>query len=502
MTDIKSRNNICSQGYIQNEQPFMIVGVVKEGMSAKFLSTVNITDADDKCFVLCSCQLLENPQQTILYLSNDPNDFIYNSTKTARNNGILPVRREENNFIIDIMNLNNPQSVGLPINSKMNLSSPQKIIKNDLDFFTIDGNLSKQGPQELSFGIPYKMTFANNQRINFYTRKNVTTANNGRTGPSIAHFAQSSTIFEELKTHSIALEGISPSFSAARFNEFGMSLLSLDTPTEAITLLPKENRAGIIELKQGTSTWFNIFNNPSGTSTVFLQFDSSDTFLNIGVCTPITTGVGISVKINLRNKESNFILMDDVTAGVSEVFDYYFVNSTGFTVGGLANDSSQYFNNLTGDIEGGLCYFMNKNYTYHNFFRQENTKGLVANLNCLNNTPITRTTTDSSKLTSYHITEDSTNYSSYYDSLYGIDFNANNDYSQNGNCGTQRTTEAQSENLCGLQGDSDQGAKQGKNIFTDSPHEKEQTFIVEMVVMSILVFIYIAFAIYYYNLEV
>ena len=255
MTDIKSRNLICSQGFIQNEQPFMIVGVVKDGMSAQFLNVTSIADANTKCFILCSCQLLENPQQTILYLSNDPNDFIYNSTGTARNNGILPVRRNEDNFLIDIMSFQNPQTVGLPTVPKMNLSSSnRKIVKNHLSFHDIDGNLLNQDYQELSYGVPYKFTFAGNQRINFYTRKNAATvADNGRTGPSIAHFAKPSAIFENLKTESIALygPGTSFTFNSKKFNEFGMSKLTLDKVSAAIKLLPKENRAGIIELKQG-----------------------------------------------------------------------------------------------------------------------------------------------------------------------------------------------------------------------------------------------------------
>ena len=502
MADIKSRINICSQGYIQNDQPFMIVGVVKEGMSAQFLSSVNISDANTKCFILCSCQLLESPQQTILYLTNDPSDFVYNYTGTARNNGILPIKKRDDNFLIDINKIKDSKTIGFPVNHLMNLNDGSKVVLNDLEFRTIDGNLRKLSDKELSYGVPYKLTFAGNQRVNFYTRKNVKPSNYGRTGPSIAHFAKPSTIFENIKTDSIALYGISMSYNSSKKNEFGMSKLILDTPTEAINLLPRGKSAGIMELKQGTSTWYNIFSNPLGTSTVYLKYKTGEKFLNTDVFDPTTAVSGISVKINLRNKLTNFIKAEEVTPGVSEVFDYYFVNLKGFTVAGLQNDSSQYIHKITSDVHGGLCYFIHKDYTYHNFFHKENMKGAIHNFNCLNNSAESRTTLDNSKLTNLHTTEDSTTYSTYNDSLYGINLNAQNDYSGTDNCGKRRATEAHSENLCSLFGDSDQAAQQGKPVFTDNPGEKEQTFIIEMVVMAVLVFIYIAFAIYYYNLKI
>jgi hypothetical protein len=501
MTDIKSRANICSQSHIEEEQPFMIVAVVRDEMSGQFNKNVGIAVGNTKSFILCSCQLLEDPQQTILYLSNDPSDFIYNYTGTARNNGIMPIKKRDNNFLIDINKIKDSKTVGFPINHLMNLNDCSKIIYNDLEFYSVDGNLREISSEEIHYGVPYKVTFAGGQRINFYTRKNVTTVNNGLIGPSIAHFSSPSTIFENLKSASIALEGTDFLFNASKKNEFGMSKLNLEVNSAAINLIPQVNSAGIMELKQGTSTWYNIFHNPTGTSTVYLKYNTGDSFLNTDVYNPSTAAGGISVKINLRNKISDFITTDSITPGVSEVYDYYFVNMRGFTVGGLQNNSSQYFNKLTGDVHSGLCYFMNKDYTYHNFFHKENMKGTIHNLNCLNNTPIARTTVDSSKMNNSITTEDSTVYSNYYESLYGIDLNKFNDYSGTNNCGNRRSTENPGKNLCTLYGDSDKAAQQGKPIFTSDPGEKEQTFIIEMVVMSVLVFIYIAFAIYYYNLK-
>jgi len=499
--DLKIKN--CTMGHIKEEQPFALVAVVKEGMSALFETQTNIANGNQKSFILCACKTKDKPYDTIFYFSNDPNDFIPNYTYSARNLGFIPCKKKEDTLWFDILNLNNSRTISMPPEAKTNLADYNNQILH-LQWKDIDSDLLVDS-QRLYNGIPYEMKFGDyydDDRINFYVRKNVTAANNGRIGPSIALFSQPSDIFEYQKTSSFSEYGVSFIFDSSKKNEFGISKLTLDTNSATYSDLPVNNDCGIMELKQGTSIWYNTFNNHSGISNVYLNIDNTNTFLNTTVFNPDVTK-GISVKVNLRNTESNFIDVKSITgAGVSEVFDYYFVNTGDFISGGIENDSSQYFDQTSSDIlKGGVCYYLNKNYTYYGFFNNENTKGFIGAINCLNGTSVNKSNVDSSKLTSFHAGANAS-FSTYNESLFGINTNSFIANDPKSTSGRTNNTSSNSKNVPVLKNDAHKNlTNPNKAIFTDKPLDGQNNFYIEIGIMSALIVIFILFTIYYYRLK-
>jgi len=500
MTTLNDIIESCTQGHLNEESSFMIAGVVKEGMSSQFEATTNIANGQNKLFVLCACQSINSPYKNILYMSNDPNDFIYNKISTALNRGVVPVRKEVDNFFIDITGINHSATIGLPKQTKFTADNTNLEL-NDLNFVQIEGGESPDS-MSLNHGIAYKIVYNNNginndDRINFHVRKDVSLADNGRYGPSIAYFTDG--IFEPLKTNSYASSGPGTSFTfeTDKNNLLGLSRLVLESNSASYSDIPISNNAGIVKIEQGTSVWFDTFDKNSGIS--FINLGTSGVqFLDTTVYNPTTTE-GISLIINLRNSEDNFITISEITTpGISDIFDYYLINMTGFTSGGLPNDSSQYFDKETSNVIGGVCYFLNNKYTFHNFFHQENKKGFLADINCINGTSIDRTTTDNSLLTYAHAGAN-TNFSTYNDSIVAVDFNTFNSYDSSTPCGKNRNLNPN----CVLNSNSVSAAQdpENNNIFSDNPKEGQSTYLAEIITMGVLFLCYIIFAFYYFNLN-
>jgi hypothetical protein len=498
MTTLNDTIESCTQGHINQEQPFMIAGIVREGMSAQFEASTNIANSQNKLFILCACQSINSPFKNILYMTNDPNDFIYNKTSVALNRGVVPIRKKDANFFIDLTGINHSATIGLPSKTKFTADNTNLEL-NDLNFTQIKGGESPDS-LNLNYGIAYKIDYNNNglnndDRLNFSVRKNVSSSDFGRLGPSIAYFSEG--IFEALKTVSYASYGTDFTFEADKNNLFGMSQLILESNSASFTSIPISNNSGIIKFTQGTSVWFDTFDKNTASGNVNLG-PSGGQFLNTTVYNP-DISEGISVLVNLRNSEENFITISDITTpGVSEIFDYYLVNLTGYTSGGLENNSSQYFNKDSSDIIGGICYYLSNKYTFYNFFHQENKKGFIADINCINGTPIDRTTTNTDLLTVAHAGPN-TNYSTFNDANFAIDLNKFNSYDSNTPCGKNRALGTN----CVLNSNSHVAAKDptNKNIFSNNPKEGQKTFLIEVITLGVLFLAYIVFAFYYFNLS-
>ena len=498
-----SKIKSCHQGKVDS-QSYGLVAVVKEDNQANFEARTNITNSASKLFVLCSCQILNQTNDHILYLSNDPNDFIYNDTKIARNYGVAPLKLVEDYFTIDYRGRNHSRTMPLTKEKKFQVYSQDSNHQyNSIKFKSIDSNFDHPSDR-IIVGIPYEINFAKNRdTMNFHIRKNLATAENGRIGPSIAWFSQPSSIFEYLRTYSYEATGAAGDFTfdADNNNKFGVSKLQNEANSAKLNELPIGK--GIVEIYQGTSVWCNVYNNlgnlSQGVSEINLTYNPGKNFLNTQVFNPDVTK-GVSVKINIRNKEENFVALDSI-ASVDNMFNFYFINMMGHTSGGQENNSSQYIDNDNGNILGGLSYFPDKDYTYHNFFRQEHLKGFIAGINCINDTTISKMDVDVSKKTDNHASEHTT-YNSFYDSSYAIDLNAKNDYTSGADCSKARAVGNFRTNFCGLHLNSDQELNDpNAKIFSDNPKYNQQTYILEMVIMGVALLIYCIFAFYYYNLE-
>lgn len=429
-----------NQGYVIDNQRFMLVATVKNNMSGTFESITNITNSTDKCFILCS-NTLEDGVNTVLYFSNDPNDFIPNFLKTGNNYGFTPVFKKDNLLYFDILRNNHDITIPLQANCNFQVDSHS----NNL----INLNYTYQGQYisyaDLNYGQPLSITLDNGDNIPFYIRTN---KSSGEIGPSIAYFSKSSTVFEYQKTVFYSSYGTSFTYNSNINNQLGVSLLTVETAqgSENFNAIPYN---GIIELKQGTSVWYDIFNN-FGVSDIYLssKITTGTSFLNREVFEPNINVSGISVKINLRNNEENFVSIPNISTS-EEVFDYYLINLQGFISGGINNNSSQYHLN-NGDVQGGICYYPNRNYTDINFFRYSITQGFLNAINTINGSSITIQTIDNNKLKTHHAGPN-TVYATHYDSLHAIDFSQFNNYSNTSDCNSNsRIIPRNIKNICGL----------------------------------------------------
>lgn len=485
-----SRLSICSQGLVNDNQHFMLVGVVKDGMSTAFKNFTNIDNPQDKVFILCGSKLEHNQKQSLLYFSNDPNDFIYNKNLLG-GYGVIPFSKEDDTLYIDIPDLHNTHTRGLPSSAKFSNNSNNEL--NSVTFTNITCD-QVSTPNRLYYGLPYKLTFDNNQRMDFYIRRN---QNLGRIGPSIAWFSQSSSIFEYQKTDFFGAHGNGTSFvfDADNNNYFGVSKLTLDTNSVNFSDLPTSNSTGVIKIEQGTSTWFNVIDNTWGLSShTSLEIDEGSDFLNTQVYDP-DNSKGISIQINLRNREDNFVSIPNITPTTNEVFDYYFVTLGGFTSGGFENNSNQYFNST--NITGGLCYYSSEELTYYTWATEENKKGLINSINCLNNTAILKTTTDTSKVTDRHA-EPETAFSTQHDASLAIDLNSSINCSQSSTCGKNISAGNEQNKPCILKNNANELlADPNSKIFSDNPQNQEVTYLIEIIVMAVLLVAYLIFAFYY-----
>lgn len=482
-----------SQGTVRENQRFMIVAKVKEEAFGAFTDATKIMNLGNKFFILCGCQLKDSPHMARLYLSNDPNDFINNNVATANNYGVIPFSYDGNSIKLDLLNKNHNRTLYLPEDPDFDpLSNDQPT-----DYYFYSNNILFPN-NRLQYGVPFTITIKNNETKNFFIRKNLT---NGKIGPSIAWFSQPSQFFEYAKTKFFGAYGTSLDFTfdADKLNMLGISRLNLDTNSEPFSSLPATYNSGIVKINQGTSTWYNVFNNSSGVSDIHLGMSSGD-FLNTTVYQP-GISQGISVQINIRNDEENFVSIPslDIPLG-TEVFHYTLVNLNGFISGGGENDSSQY-QDTASNISSGLCYFLDTNYTYHNFFRQKNMSGAIHALNVMNGTENNSVNTDINKKTSKHA-QPYTVFSDHYDSLYAIDLNAHNSFNTDDQCGKVRTITQFRNNICGLYLDSDLNLNDpnGK-IFTNNSKTNQKTYLIEIIIMAVLMIIYIIFAFYYFNME-
>lgn len=485
-----------SHGVVRENNSFMLVGVVKEGASGAFEDIVNVTNSREKCYILCGCQLKEEPYDTILYMSNDPNDFIYNKTSTADNYGVIPMRIKDNRLDIDLLGQNHNRTMPLPKEPKFNPNVNNQ--PNDY-FFTSVTNKILFPNNRLQHGVAFEINLKQKERKNFYIRKNLT---NGKIGSSIAWFSKPSTRFEYLKTKFYGGTGTVGNFTfeSGKYNMLGVSKLVLDTNSEVFSSLPISYNTGIVKIEQGTSLWLNDFTNPSGVSDIHLKINNGNKFLNTDVFNPDITK-GISIQVNIRNDKNNFTSIRSLNLPTTtEVFDYYLINLNGYTPGPLENNSSQYYDNNS-DIQGGICYFLSNIYTYYNFFHQNNLKGFIHDINVINGTPIKRTSTNNELLTSRHAPEYAV-FSDNYDAINAIDLNDNNNFDTNSTCGKVRNITNFKNNLCGLYLNSDKNLNnpQGQ-IFSDNPKINQKTYLIEIISMAILMVIYIIFAFYYYNLS-
>ena len=273
---------------------------------------------DYKIFLVCGCTV-KDTDDIILYLSNDPIDFVYNNTSLINNHGVIPFRKNGNFLTLDINSNHNSQTVYLPREQPFTLSDRTEL--NSIEFsFVESGNLTEQA----HFGVPLTLNHTGSNRINFYVRKNVLETNSGRIGPSICVFESS--IFEYLRTISYAREGTDFTYNSDT-KLFGMSKLVDDTPTKSFTILGSTTNTGIVEIKQNNNTSYNLFHNPSGVSDIYFNYESGYSFLNKTTFNPDTSNGGISVQINIRNSLENFLSINAITNTSNEVFDYYLVRN-------------------------------------------------------------------------------------------------------------------------------------------------------------------------------
>lgn len=482
-----------TQGIVRENQTFMLVGLVKEGASGAFNDAVNV-DSENKAYILCACQLKDYPYDTIFYFSNDPVDFINNKTSVSKNFGVAPLRIKNNLLHVDLLSQDHNRTLPLPENPKINYYSNDKPVDY---YFTSKTNNILFPINRLQHGIPYEINLKNNARKNFYIRKNVST---GRIGPSVSIFSQPSTAFEYLKTNFYASYGTSLTFNSSLYNTLGVSRLTLETNSENYSSLPISYKTAIVKLKQGTSLWYNVIDNLSGVSDFQMEINNGNSFLNTTVYNP-DTSIGISVEVNIRNDESNFVSIPNLNiTSTQEVFDYYLVNLNGFTSGGNENNSSQYHDSNS-NIVGGICYFMDTIHTYYNYFRQNNMKGFLNNLNVLNQSEIVNYSTNNSLKTSRHA-EGYTVFSDYYDAIYAINQNDFNSFDPNDNCGKVRAIANFKNNICALHNKSLNNLNNPNgNVFSDNPKTNQTTYLIEIIVSAVIVFVYIIFAFYYYIMK-
>jgi len=338
----------------------------------------------------------------------------------------------------------------------------------------------------------------NGDSVPFYVRTN---KSSGKTGPSLAYFNENSSVFEYQNTAFYSSYGTNFTYNSDKSNEFGISRLTIETVqgSKNFSNIPIGTHSGIVELKQGTSVWYDIFDNTFGISDIYLsnKINIGTSFLNRTVFEPDNTLNGISVKINLRNREENFVSIPNIST-TEEVFDFYLVNLQGFISSGLDNNSSQYHLD-NGDIKGGICYFPNKNYMDIGHFHYSITQGFLNAINIINETTITRQSINTDILLSHHAGPN-TAYSNHYDSLYAIDFEKFNSYDETTLCGGARQAVQSKTSKCNLHNKSN--SVKATNIFTDNPKKGQNTYLIEIITMSVLIFIYIVFAIYYFSLTI
>ena len=491
MADNRTRISEGFQGAYLDEKPFLLVGVVRDDMDSQVLNLAGIENSKNKHFLLCACTL-KDTDDILLYLSNDPTDFFYNSTTLINNHGVVPFRKTDDLLKIDIQKNHVSETIHLPKNHPFKLSD--KTEYNEIEFSFVENN---QITNKIHYGIPLKIKYGDDSRINFYMRKNVPVSQTGRIGPSIASFT--SDVFEPLRTISFAREGTSFTFDTDT-KLFGMSRLLADTPTKPFTSLGAATNSGIIQISQGSSLAYNIFHNPSGVSDIYLNYDSGYDFLNKTFFNPDPANGGISVQINIRNSSENFLSINAITPGVSEVFDYYLINPTDFTSGGLVNNSTQYIES-NGDISGGISVFFDKSFFYYNSLANENTKGLPHAIQILNGTPTCTTTTNNDILSDNHA-PCHTVYSNGYDSTIAINYTRFNSTDSNNDNGRVRQLNSSKGYSNVFQDSAKNLDHPTKPLFTTNPKKGQNTFLVEFIIMGIFLAIYLLFTIYYLNLKV
>lgn len=493
MTDIREILERSSQGTYFEEKPFALVAVAKDGMSSQVFANANIEKANEKCFMLCACTL-EDSDDILLYLSNDPNDFIYNSTVLANNHGVVPIRKVDDYFKIDIIKRHKSETVYLPKNNPFKIN--QRTEYNSLNFNFVKNN---NRTNKLHHGIAYEISFTGKERINFSMRQNLPVSQTGRIGPSVAWLSGGNGVFEYLRTASFAREGVSFVYNTDH-KILGMSRLVDDTPAKPFTSIGPATNTCIIELKQGTSTAYNIFHNPSGVSDVYLNYGEGVSFLNTTTFNPDPANGGLSVKINIRNASENFIALNDITASTDEIFDYYIMNLGDFTSGGVINDSSQYLDD-NGNMACGVCYYFDKQFFYYESFHNEHNKGLMHLICQCNETAETNTTTNNTLLSNKNARAD-TSFSTNYDAMKAIDFSQFNSYDPGADSGTVRALDTNKGYSNTYQDSLKNLDKENGEIFTTNNNKGQKTYLIEIIFMGVLLLIFIIFSIYYYNLEI
>lgn len=500
MSDIRTTIENNQQGALTDTKIFVLGAVVKPGMSSQFRSVTNIENADNKLFLVCSCNPYTNKDtnedEILLYLSNDPNDFIYTNTNLINNHGVMPFSKVDDNFIINLTNrkhatTNSSSDIRLPKNNPFDLS--QKTEFNSLEFSLEDGTINTD---KTYHGIPYQIKFSeDNSRLNFKVRKSVTT---GRIGPSIATFSEPSTVFEYLKTSFVGMSGTSFYFEED-IRDLGLSRLVLESNSQPFSEINKFGNDGIIYYSQGTSNAYNIFSVvEEGMSEIKLRYNNTQKYLGASVFNPNTAYGNLNLQINIRSDTNNFVTMTDISNTNNEIFDYYFLNIGDFTTGGIVNNSRQYINDSTGDIEGGICYTF-----YNNLHKNEGnllkSTGLVHLLNTVNGTPINSAQVTGT-VTEHHAPIPAV-YSSFSDAVQGINLNKFNTTSPD--TGSEKTRNITSSKAYPSLKNNIDPSEPIPNLFTTTPTKKQNNdFIIIVVTMSVLLLLFIIFSIYYYNIEI
>ena len=483
-----------SHGIVNERENFLLVANVKEDQRGPFNDAVKV-NSENKHYILCSCQLKDSPNDTILYLSNDPNDFVPQEVATIKNNGVVHCKVDNDKLKIDIRKSINSRTINFPKTTKFQYEIENK--NSDINFISKHNKINFP-LNRLQYGIPYDITYADGDRINFHVRKNVPT---GRIGPSIATFSEASTSFEYLKTEFFAAKGSSSQFTfESDFNILGISALPLETNSVNFNNLPISNNCGIISLQQGSNFCYNVFNNPLGVSDIYLKKDADETFLNTETFDP-DTGLSLAIQVNIRNSINDFVTLDDLsTTPDAKIFDFYLHNLGGFISSGKENNSQQYFDENY-EIKGGIKYYPDPFYTPYKYFLSKKNKGFLHILNTLNNTHID-IVVPTNKKTSLHA-ETYSVFSQYYDAINGINLNKYNSYDPEVKSGKKRNIVNFMKPATTLHQNSQNNLSDpNKPVFTDNKHYNEKNFLIPIILMSIFLLSYIIFAYYYSTLTV